>query len=72
MKAILTLMKEAKREVFTNPENPAERVEEMTARKMLRGVLNFEGKVDGWNVKVTTDIKVGGHCATILHGWRAA
>jgi len=72
MKTILNLIKEAKRETVTNPANPAEVIEEITLRKNLRGVLNFEGKVGGWSVKVTTDIRPGGHCATVLHGWRWA
>jgi hypothetical protein len=72
MNLVKWMMSKASKAVHVNPENTAEKVEEMTWIGNLRNIVNFEGAVDGWSVKVTTDAKPGGHCATNLTAWRWA
>lgn len=70
MKLIRWMMGRARRETHTNPENPAETVEELHFRGNLRVPLNHLSTIDGWRVSVVTGLKPGGHTDSKLTAWR--
>jgi hypothetical protein len=66
------MLKVAKEETVTNPQNSSETIIEKTWSGTLRDIVNFEGALNGWNVRVVYNSRIGGQGVHSFHAWRWA